>query len=88
MSLRSIFKHYLPAHHKIKEHPHLRHFGDLLHDPDLWHLTRRSTAGGVAVGLFCAFGTSLIMATHNLDLAGKMDKIYELRDGILHNHSG
>jgi uncharacterized protein (DUF2062 family) len=55
MSLRSIFKRYLPAHHTIKEHRHLRHFGDLLHDPDLWHLTRRSTAGGVAIGLFCAF---------------------------------
>jgi len=55
MSLRSFFIRYLPAHHTIKEHPHLRHFGDLLHDPDLWHLTRRSTAGGVAVGLFCAF---------------------------------
>ena len=55
MSLRSIFKRYLPAHHIIKEHRHLRHFGDLLHDPDLWHLTRRSTAGGVAIGLFCAF---------------------------------
>lgn len=55
MSLRSLFKRYLPAHHTIKEHKHLRHFGELLHDPDLWHLTRRSTAGGVAIGLFCAF---------------------------------
>ena len=55
MSLRSLFKRYLPAHHTIKEHRHLRHFGELLHDPDLWHLTRRSTAGGVAIGLFCAF---------------------------------
>ena len=55
MGLRAIFKRYLPAHHHFKEHKHLRHFGDLLHAPDLWHLTRRSTAGGVAAGLFCAF---------------------------------
>ncbi len=55
MSLRSFFKHYLPEHHKIREHQHLRHFGTLLHDPNLWHLSRRSSAGGVAAGLFCAF---------------------------------
>ena len=55
MSLRSLFKRYLPAHHTIKDHKHLRHFGELLHDPDVWHLTRRSTAGGMAIGLFCAF---------------------------------
>ena len=30
------------------------------------------------------YGTSLIMVTHNLNLAGQMDKIYELRDGKLH----
>ncbi len=55
MSLRSFFKHYLPEHREIREHQHLRHFGTLLHDPNLWHLSRRSSAGGVAAGLFCAF---------------------------------
>jgi len=39
----------------IQNHRHLRFFGTLLHDPNLWHLTRHSSAGGVAVGLFCAF---------------------------------
>src|SRR3990170_6990731 len=55
MSLRSFFKRYLPEHHKIREHQYIRHFGSLLHDPNIWPLTRRSSAGGVAAGLFCAF---------------------------------
>ena len=55
MSLRSFFKRYLPEHHKIREHQYIRQFGSLLHDPNIWHLTRRSSAGGVAAGLFCAF---------------------------------
>ncbi len=55
MSLRSTLKRYLPERHKIQEHKHLQFFGTLLHDPNLWHLTRHSSAGGVAVGLFCAF---------------------------------
>jgi len=29
--------------------------GDRLHDPNLWHLNRRSVAGGFALGLFFAF---------------------------------
>lgn len=53
--MRAFFKRHLPEPHKIKEHQHLRHFGALLHDPNIWHLTRRSSSGGVATGLFCAF---------------------------------
>ena len=55
MSLRSFFKRFLPEPHRIRDHKHLRHFGDLLHDPNIWHLNRRSASGGIAVGLFCAF---------------------------------
>ena len=32
------------------------------------------------------YGASLIMVTHNLDLAGQMDKIYELHNGQLHDN--
>ena len=55
MSLRSFFKRFLPEPHRVRNHKHLRHFGDLLHDPGIWHLNRRSASGGIAVGLFCAF---------------------------------
>lgn len=33
----------------------LKHFGRLIHDPCLWHLNRRSAAGGLGIGLFFAF---------------------------------
>lgn len=55
MTLRSIFKRYLPKQHEIADHHYFRHFGSALKNPNLWHLTRRSSAGGVATGLFCAF---------------------------------
>ena len=55
MSLRSFLKRLLPEPHRIREHKHLRHFGSLLQDPNIWHVNRRSAAGGIATGLFCAF---------------------------------
>jgi hypothetical protein len=51
---KKFFKQWLPLA-KIKAHPRLQCFGALLHDPNLWHFNRRSLAGGMAVGLFCAF---------------------------------
>ena len=55
MSLRSFFKRFLPEPHRIRDHKQLRYFGDFLHDPNLWSLKRRSAAGGISIGLFCAF---------------------------------
>ena len=49
---RKLFRKYLPTHASVREHRHLRHFRALLDHPDLWHLNRRSVAGGVAVGMF------------------------------------
>jgi len=43
----------LPDHARIKQSRWLRPFGAWLHHHNLWHLHRRSVAGGVAVGMFC-----------------------------------
>lgn len=52
---KKIIRRYLPDHDTLKSHKHLRCFGDLLHDPNIWHLNRRSVSGAFAVGLFNAF---------------------------------
>ncbi|PCI22959.1 MAG: ATP-binding protein [Piscirickettsiaceae bacterium] len=52
---KRLIKKYFPDPKTIKEHKHLKVFGSLLHDPNLWHLNRRSFAGALAVGLFIAF---------------------------------
>src|SRR3989344_6938083 len=52
---KKLIRRYLPDPHKIRDHKHLRLFGTLLHDPNLWHLNRRSASGAFAVGLFMAF---------------------------------
>lgn len=52
---KNFIKRYMPDHHTIREHKHLRFLGTLLHDPNLWHLNRRSASGAFAVGLFMAW---------------------------------
>jgi hypothetical protein len=52
---KRLIKKYFPDRKTIKEHKHLKVFGDLLHNQNLWHLNRRSFAGAIAVGLFVAF---------------------------------
>jgi len=50
---RKFFRRYMPSAEKVREVRALRLFGDALFHPALWHLNRRSAAGGVAVGMFC-----------------------------------
>ena len=51
--MRKFFRRFLPHHETVKSHRWLKPFGDWLHHPNLWHLHRRSVAGGIAIGLFC-----------------------------------
>jgi hypothetical protein len=55
MSLRNLFKRYLPHKEHMQKHGSLHLFSDYLHDPNIWHVHRRSSAGGAAIGMFCAF---------------------------------
>ncbi len=51
--MRKFFRKFVPHHETVKSHRWIRPFGSLLHHPNLWHLHRRSVAGGVAIGLLC-----------------------------------
>jgi len=53
--VKNWLKRVTPNRSKIHEHKHLRVFGTLLHDPNLWHLNRRSVSGAFAVGLFVMY---------------------------------
>jgi hypothetical protein len=50
---RKFIKRFLPRVERVREIRALHVFGDALFHPALWHLNRRSAAGGVATGLFC-----------------------------------
>ena len=49
------FQRFMPDPQTIKDHKSLSIFGDLLHNPNLWHMNRKSIAGAFAVGLFFAW---------------------------------
>ncbi len=51
--MRKLFHKFLPHHDTIKSQRWFKPFAHWLQHPNLWHLHRRSVAGGVAVGLFC-----------------------------------
>jgi len=52
---RKFLKRIMPDHKTMRDHPHLQKFGQRLAEPKIWHLNRRSVAGGVALGLFIGF---------------------------------
>lgn len=51
--MRRFFRAHLPDHDSLRQQRWLRPLQHWLQQPDLWHLHRRSVAGGVAIGLFC-----------------------------------
>ncbi len=55
MGLKRFFQRILPHKEHFTQHKHLAWLGNILHDPDIFHITRRSMSGGVAVGLSLAF---------------------------------
>jgi len=53
MPLNFLKKFFLDLN--LKEEKSFSIFGELIHDPNLWHMHRRTFAGACAIGLFCAF---------------------------------
>jgi uncharacterized protein (DUF2062 family) len=50
--LRKHFRKWLPSHEAIRANRYVAWLGPRLQHHNLWHLHRRSVAGGVAAGLF------------------------------------
>jgi uncharacterized protein (DUF2062 family) len=53
--MKRFLQRHLPDPHQLRTHKRLRFLGELLHDPRLWHFSRRSTVRGLAAGAFYAF---------------------------------
>lgn len=53
---KKLIQRWMPDPEKIRNHPRLNKiFGELLHDPNLLHINRKSVSGAFLVGLFMAF---------------------------------
>lgn len=49
---RKFFRRFLPDGDAVRDHRYLAWCSPWLQHPNLWHLNRRSVAGGVAIGMF------------------------------------
>lgn len=52
---KQLFRKYLPKPERMREHKSLHFLGELLADPNLWHINRRSLAGATFIGIFVGF---------------------------------
>jgi uncharacterized protein (DUF2062 family) len=52
---RKLIRKFMPDERKLKSNRYLSWLGSHIHDPNLWHLTRKSVSRAFFVGLFCAF---------------------------------
>jgi hypothetical protein len=49
---KDLIKKYLPDPESIRNNKSLRFLGNMLHDPNLWHLNRHSVSRAAAIGSF------------------------------------
>lgn len=52
---KKFIKRYLPTPEKVRAMKSLRFLGDILHEPNLWHINRHSVARGFLIGIFLCF---------------------------------
>lgn len=52
---RKIIRRYLPSPHSLRNRRGLQFLGEVLHDPNLFHLNRHSVSVACFVGIFVAF---------------------------------
>lgn len=52
---KKLLKKYIPSPESIKNNKNLKFLGDRIHEPNLWHLNRRSVSAAFAIGLFAAW---------------------------------
>lgn len=52
--MRKWIKDHLPQFSKVRDHPSLQFLGEKLHNPNLWHINRKSVPKAVSIGLFMA----------------------------------
>lgn len=52
---KKFIRRYLPNPLKVKDHKHLKIFGDWIHNPNLWHINRHSVAKAVTVAFFVSY---------------------------------
>lgn len=53
--LTAWLQRFLPDAEQLRTDKRLQFLGSLLHDPQVWHFSRRSTIKGLAIGAFYAF---------------------------------
>ncbi|WP_283786644.1 DUF2062 domain-containing protein [Bermanella sp. WJH001] len=52
---KQLLKRFFPNPKTVQQHPSLQFLGPFLHEPNLWHLNRRSVSRAFLVGVFFAF---------------------------------
>lgn len=52
---KKFMKRYLPSPDKVRSMQSLSFLGDILHEPNLWHINRHSVARAFLIGIFFAF---------------------------------